>query len=182
MHRLLAVLLALVALALPSKSRAAKRVALVIGNAAYQYTTPLLNPSNDATDVADALRRLGFEVVDGRDLDKRAMERLIREFSVKLAGADVALFFYAGHGLQVEGKNYLLPTDAKLASEGDVDFESLPVDLVIKQMERDAKTSLVLLDACRDNPLARSLARNLGCTQHPGRSGSGRSEGRASAR
>ena len=162
MHRLLAALLTLVALALPSESRAARRVALVIGNAAYQYTTPLLNPSNDATDVADALRRLGFEVVDGRDLDKRAMERLIREFSVKLSGADVALFFYAGHGLQVEGKNYLLPTDARLASEGDVDFESLPVDLVIKQMERDAKTSLVLLDACRDNPLARSLARNLG--------------------
>ena len=162
MRCLLVVLSAFAAIFISPKSRADKRVALVIGNAAYQNTTPLLNPSNDATDVADALRRLDFEVVDGRDLDKRAMERLIRQFAVKLTGADVALFFYAGHGLQIEGKNYLVPTDAKLASEGDIDFESLSVDLVIKQMERDAKTSLVLLDACRDNPLARSLARNLG--------------------
>jgi uncharacterized caspase-like protein len=162
MRRLLVVLSALAAILVSSEARADKRVALVIGNAAYQNTTPLLNPSNDATDMADALRRLDFEVVDGRDLDKRAMERLIRQFAVKLTGADVALFFYAGHGLQIEGKNYLVPTDAKLASEGDVDFESVSVDLVIKQLERDAKTSLVLLDACRDNPLARSLARNLG--------------------
>ena len=108
--------------------------------------------------MAEALRRLGFDVLDGRDLDKRSMERLIRQFGIKLAGADVALFFYAGHGLQVEGQNYLVPTDAKLTAEGDVDFEGLAVNLVIKQMERDAKTSLILLDACRDNPLARSLS------------------------
>jgi hypothetical protein len=162
MRSLLVLLCAVVAFLISPDARADKRVALVIGNAAYQNTTPLLNPSNDATDVANALRRLGFEVVDGRDLDKRAMERLVRDFAVKLTGADVALFFYAGHGLQIEGRNYLVPTDAKLASEGDVDFESLSVDLVIKQMERDAKTSLVLLDACRDNPLARSLSRKMG--------------------
>ena len=162
MRCLLAAMLAVIAIFLGGEERAEKRVALVIGNAAYQNTTPLLNPSNDATDVATSLSRLGFDVVDGRDLDKRSMERLIRQFAVKLSGADVALFFYAGHGFQIEGRNFLVPTDAKLASEGDVDFESLSVDLVIKQMEREAKTSLVLLDACRDNPLARSLARNMG--------------------
>jgi hypothetical protein len=162
MRCLLGLLWALAIILLSPDARADKRVALVIGNAAYQNTTPLLNPSNDAGDVAGSLTRLGFDVVDGRDLDKRSMERLIRQFAVKLSGADVALFFYAGHGLQVEGRNFLVPTDAKLTSEGDVDFESLSVDLVVKQMERDAKTSLVLLDACRDNPLARSLARSMG--------------------
>ena len=154
-----ALLCLLVAILICPEARAEKRVALVIGNAAYQNTAPLNNPSNDAADMAAALQRLGFDVVEGRDLDKRAMERLIRQFGIKLAGADVALFFYAGHGLQVGGQNYLVPTDARLASEGDVDFESLPLDLVLKQMEREAKTSLVLLDACRDNPLARNLAR-----------------------
>ena len=162
MRCLLVVLCALVAMLTSPQARAEKRVALVIGNALYENTTPLLNPANDATDLAEALRRLGFDVLDGRDLDKRSMERLIRQFGIKLSGADVALFFYAGHGLQVEGKNYLVPTDAKLTAEGDVDFEGLAVNLVIKQMERDAKTSLILLDACRDNPLARSLSGNMG--------------------
>src|SRR3990172_4500702 len=162
MHYLLALLCVLAAILAPAGAQAEKRVALVIGNGAYSNTAPLNNPANDAADAAGVLQRLGFEVVEGRDLDKRSMERLIRQFGTKLAGADVALFFYAGHGLQVGGQNYLVPTDARLASEGDVDFESLPLNLVIRQMERDAKTSLVLLDACRDNPLARNLARNMG--------------------
>jgi hypothetical protein len=162
MHYLLALLCALAAVLAPGGAWAEKRVALVIGNAAYLNTTPLNNPSNDAQDVAGALKRLGFDVVEGRDLDKRSMERLIRQYGTKLAGADVALFYYAGHGLQVGGQNFLVPTDARLASEGDVDFEGLPLNLVIKQMEREAKTSLVILDACRDNPLARNLARTMG--------------------
>ncbi|MEZ5818475.1 MAG: caspase family protein [Hyphomicrobiaceae bacterium] len=141
---------------------AAQRIALVIGNAAYKETTPLKNTLNDAKDVAAALKRLGFEVLEGLDLDKRAMERLIRRFDQELTGAEVALFFYAGHGLQVAGQNYLVPTDARLAAEGDIDFESLPLNLVLRRMEREARTSLVLLDACRDNPLARNLARTMG--------------------
>jgi hypothetical protein len=162
MPYLLVLLCGFAAIFLPAAAQAERRVALVIGNAAYQNTAPLNNPSNDATDVAGVLQRLDFEVVEGRDLDKRAMERLIRQFGTKLAGADVALFFYAGHGLQVGGQNYLVPTDARLVAEGDVDFESLPLNLVIKQMEREAKTSIVMLDACRDNPLSRNLARTMG--------------------
>ncbi len=139
-----------------------RRIALIIGNGAYQHTSTLQNPRNDASDLAVALQRLGFDVMQGVDLDKRSMERTIREFGVKLSGADVALFLYAGHGLQVSGQNYLLPVDARLSSENDVDFESIALNLVLRQMEREAKTSLVLLDACRDNPLARNLARNMG--------------------
>jgi hypothetical protein len=141
---------------------AEKRVALVIGNAAYQNTTALLSPRNDAGDIAAALARLGFDVVDGSDLDKRSMERTMRQFTQKLARADVALFYFAGHAVQSGGQNYLLPIDARLRSEGDIDFEALPLSLVLRQMEREAKTSIVLLDACRDNPLARSLARTMG--------------------
>jgi hypothetical protein len=146
----------------PSAAHAEKRVALVIGNSAYQNTSELRNPRNDAADITAALRRLGFTVTEGLDLDKRAMERTIREFGLSLEGADLALFFYAGHGVQVGGQNHLIPVDARLANEGDVDFETLPLSLVLKQMEREAKTNLVLLDACRDNPLARNLARSMG--------------------
>ena len=165
MRGFLILFLMLAAIATGGQARAEKRIALVIGNGAYQNTAPLNNPSNDANDISAVLQRLGFDVTEGRDLDKRAMERLIREFGVKLAGSDVALFFYAGHGLQVGGQNYLVPTDAKLASEADIDFEGLALSLVMRQMEREAKTSLVLLDACRDNPLARNLARAMGSTR-----------------
>ena len=157
---LLAVCSAIASIA--AQAAADKRVALVIGNSAYQHTTVLRNPRNDAEDMVASLKRLSFEVIEGLDLDKRAMERTIRQFGLKVAGAEIALFFYAGHGLQVSGQNYLLPIDARLSTEGDVDFESLALHLVLKQMEREAKTSLVLLDACRDNPLARNLARTMG--------------------
>lgn len=152
----------LLGLVLATAAQAEKRVALVVGNAAYVNTTPLANPGNDGADMAAALRRLDFQVIEGRNLDKRSMERTIRQFAIELAGADVALFYYAGHGLQMGGQNYLVPTDAKLSGEGDLDFESVPLALVVKQMEREAKTSVILLDACRDNPLGRNLARTMG--------------------
>jgi hypothetical protein len=161
MQRFLIWLCLFVVLGAPA-AMAEKRIALVIGNSAYQNTTELKNPRNDALDLAGALRRLDFEVLDGRDLDKRSMERLIRQFGLKLSGADLAFFFYGGHGVAIGGQNYLIPVDARLASEGDADFEALPLSLVLKQMEREAKTSIVLLDACRDNPLARNLARAMG--------------------
>jgi hypothetical protein len=162
MRYCLGIFAALAAVLFAQPAFAEKRVALVIGNSAYQHTPALNNPRNDAADVAASLRRLGFEVLEGNDLDKRGMERLIRQFGLRLAAADLALFFYAGHGIQLGGQNYLLPTDARFASEGDADFETIALSLVLKQMEREAKTSIVLLDACRDNPLARNLARHMG--------------------
>ena len=135
-----------------------KRVALVIGNSAYENVPRLTNPSNDAADVAAKLKALGFEVVEGIDLGKRDMEKRIRAFAEALSGADVGLFYYAGHGLQVDQRNFLAPIDAQLKSESDLDFEAVQLDLVLKNMVRNASTSIVFLDACRDNPLAANLA------------------------
>jgi uncharacterized caspase-like protein len=140
-----------------ASAHAEKRVALVIGNSTYQHTAQLKNPSNDATDMAAKLRQLGFEVIDGTNLSKAEMEQRIRSFSAKLDGADVGLFFYAGHGFQVDGKNFLAPIDARLKSDADIDFEAVELNLVLKQMERNSRVSIVFLDACRDNPLATNL-------------------------
>jgi uncharacterized caspase-like protein len=145
-------------------ARAETRVALVIGNSAYVNAAPLTNPVNDAKDVAGTLESLGFKVILGTDLEKRAMELKIRDFVRALPGADVALFYYAGHGLQYSGQNFLVPVDARLESDRDLDFEATKLEFVLRQMEleRESKTNLVFLDACRDNPLARNLARSMG--------------------
>jgi uncharacterized caspase-like protein len=139
-----------------------RRVALVIGNSAYQYTGELANPKHDAADVAAALKKLEFEVLEGLDLDKAAMDRTLRQFARALDGAHVGVFFYAGHGLQVEGQNYLVPIDAKLEHPSGLDFEMVRVETIHKTMERATRTNLLFLDACRDNPLARNLSRALG--------------------
>jgi Caspase domain len=139
-----------------------RRAALVIGNGKYQFAAPLPNPPNDAADIAQALRKLGFDVVEGRDLDRPGMDNAIRQFGRKLDGADIALFFYAGHGLQVNGKNYLVPVDAKLERPGDLALDAVDIGNVLAQMEAEKRVNLIFLDACRDNPLARSLARSLG--------------------
>lgn len=151
------VLLVLLILGAGFPAAAERRVALVIGNSAYASAARLENPANDAVDMAQALRGLGFDVVSGVDLDGNAMRRAVRDFSDKLEGADVALFFYAGHAVQVGGQNYLAPIDTDLRKESDLDFETISLDLVRKQMERSAQTQIVFLDACRDNPLARGL-------------------------
>lgn len=143
-------------------AHAERRVALVIGNSAYVHAAALHNPKNDALGMSEKLEDLGFEVVRGVDLDLGAMRGTIRDFVGKLEGADMALFFYAGHGLQVGGENYLAPVDARLRSYLDLDFEAVPVNLVLTAMERAAKVNLVFLDACRDNPLAETLARSMG--------------------
>ena len=142
---------------------AAQRVALVIGNAEYRHTAPLRNPRNDAADVARALEGLGFEVIEGIDVDKSAFGSMLREFAKAARGAEVTLFFYAGHGLQVEGENYLVPTDARLADEVDLDLEAFELAKFMRQMR--GGTNLVFLDACRDNPLAGNLARSMGPTR-----------------
>jgi Caspase domain len=158
----LAGLLAAVAMAEPAAAQ--KRVALVIGNAAYSYAGRLSNPGNDATDMAAALKGLGIEVILGLDLDKPGFDAKLRQFSRALADADVGILFYAGHGLQVGLRNYLVPTDAQLQGERDLEFETVSLDFVMRQMEigREGRTNIVFLDACRDNPLARNLARVMG--------------------
>ena len=138
------------------------RVALVIGNGAYKHAPALANPKNDAEGMAASLKRLGFEVLAGTDLDKPAMEKLLQAFAAKLDTADVALVFYAGHGLQVHGRNYLVPVDGKLDRESDLPFQAVPLDLVQGLMEQSQRTNIMILDACRDNPLARNLARTMG--------------------
>ena len=143
---------------------AERRLALVVGNGAYQHTTALANPANDAADMAGALKATGFEVIQAVNADKRRLDAFLRAFADKLAGADVALFYYAGHGLQVGLQNYLIPVDAKLERERDLEFEAVKLDFVLRQMEidREGKTTIVMLDACRDNPLSRNLARSMG--------------------
>lgn len=161
-NRILLAGLAYLVLVLPAAAE--KRIALVIGNSGYQHATPLPNPVNDASDVAAALKEVGFQVIVGLDLGKSGFDGKVREFARALDGADTALLFYAGHGLQVSGQNFLVPTDAKLEGERDLDFEAVSLDFVLRQMEigRESKTNIVFLDACRDNPLARNLARNMG--------------------
>lgn len=156
--------IAVVGALMAQPAAAQKRVALVIGNSAYQHATALANPVNDANDMGAALKELGFEVVLGLDLDKRAFDARVRDFSRMLPDADTGIFFYAGHGLQLQGRNYLMPVDAQLQSERDLDFEATGLDFILKQMEldRDGKTSIIFLDACRDNPLAGNLARSMG--------------------
>ena len=139
-----------------------KRVALVIGMSDYQHAPRLANTLNDAGDMAEALKRLDFKVIIGRNLDKAALDRIVREFADELRGADVGLFYYAGHAVQIEGHNHMIPVDAKLDREASVDFEATRLELVHRTMEREAKTNILFLDACRDNPMARNLARSLG--------------------
>ncbi len=162
--RLAVVSIALIALSWAAPAMADKRVALVVGNSAYIHSPQLPNPVNDASAIAKALTEAGFEVTVGLDLSKAAFDAKVREFAQSLEGADVGLLFYAGHGLQVAGRNYLVPIDAALKKERDLDFEGITLDFVLKQMElgREDKTNVVFLDACRDNPLSRNLARTMG--------------------
>ena len=152
------------ALVLAQPAAAQKRVALIVGNSAYTHAGALANPANDAADMAAALKAVGIEVILGLDLDKRGFDLKVRDFARALSDAETGIFFYAGHGLQVAGRNYLVPVDAQLQNERDLDFEAVALDFVLEQMEleRETKTNIVFLDACRDNPLGRNLARNMG--------------------
>ena len=150
--------LAVLLLALAAPALSAERVALVVGNAAYeQEIAALRNPVNDATAVAAALRRLGFEVIEGMDLDEEAFYDKIVEFDDAGRAAKMALFFYAGHGLQVDGRNYLAPVDLKLETRQDLRRHAIELAAVLEVMR--SETNLLILDACRNNPLAGELAR-----------------------
>jgi uncharacterized caspase-like protein len=134
-----------------------KRIALVIGNGAYT-NSPLKNPVNDAKDIAAKLRKLGFEVVERHNLTTKQIGRTLSEFRSKLEPGAVALVFYAGHGIQIKGENYLPAVDADISAEEDVANQSLAVRQIMDVLE-DSKTrlNLVFLDACRNNPYARSF-------------------------
>lgn len=138
------------------------QVALVVGIGAYQNAPALPNPPNDARAVAEALKKLGFQVEMALDPSKTSLEQSIKRFGDKLQNAKAGLFFYAGHGLQVSGHNYLVPVDAKIDNERSLPFAAVDADLVLSQMESSTPVSLIFLDACRDNPFSRSLARSMG--------------------
>lgn len=155
----------LVSLTLVPDEAEARRVALVVGNGAYRNAPALPNPPNDSRAVADALRDLGFEVIEREDLDQSGMRATLAELAGRLDGAEAALLFYAGHGVQVNGRNYLIPIDATLNREADLYLQALSLDDALRVMEAAVPTRLVILDACRDNPFTRSLARAMGATR-----------------
>ena len=147
---------------------AEKRVALVIGNADYQLTRALPNPKNDAEAVADLLRQIGFASADVTlklNLDYRAMREEVRAFAAKVAGAEVAIVYYAGHGIEVAGENYLVPVDAKLAHDRDLEYEAVTLASVLEAVSEARKLKLVILDACRDNPLSHKINLRAGTTR-----------------
>ncbi|MGI9478714.1 MAG: caspase family protein [Hyphomicrobiaceae bacterium] len=136
-----------------SPAVAADRAALVIGNSDYRHTPKLKNPRNDAIDISASLERLGFKVVAGFDLTKKAMEAKVWEFSDIARNADTALLFYSGHGMQLAGRNYLLPVDARLDKTASVEDETVPFDFIQAILQVAKKNNIIILDACRNNPL-----------------------------
>jgi uncharacterized caspase-like protein len=142
---------------LSTPALAATRTALVIGNSNYR-TAPLTNPQNDARDMAAVLRKLGFEVIEKIDADERRMKAAINDFSKKLRRSDIGLFYYAGHGMQINSNNYLIPVGADISSESDVEFEAVNAGRVLGKMrEAGNRLNIVILDACRDNPFKRTF-------------------------
>jgi len=136
---------------------AATRTALVIGNSNYK-SAPLRNPANDARDMAKALRGLDFEVIERLNASKKDMVLAIDEFYKRLKRADVGVFYFAGHGMQIQGVNYLIPVKAYVTSETDIQWEAVPAGKVLGKMyEAGNKLNIVILDACRDNPFKRSF-------------------------
>jgi TPR repeat protein len=157
MRTLCFIVLTVITLGLPGGPACAeKRVALVIGNSAYQNVTRLDNPKNDASLIAETMRGLGFALVGSGpqlDLDKAGLDRAVQNFGQMIQGAEVALFYYAGHGVQVNGSNFLVPVNANPTREADVDFQMVDVNVVLRQMQGSGtKLNLVILDACRNNP------------------------------
>ncbi len=153
---MLAAIIGLLVLLSAGPATAEKRIALVVGNSAYRNVTQLDNPRNDATLIAETLSGLGFILIGGRaqlDLDKTALDTDVQNFGRHIQGADVALFYYAGHGVQVDGSNYLVPVGANPTREADVDFQMVDVNLVLRQMQGSGtRLNVVILDACRNNP------------------------------
>lgn len=160
--RYLTLLTSLVCMALSiSAAKADRRVAFVVGNGSYKNVAQLPNPPIDAKAMAATLRNVGFEVIEGSNLSRDQMTEKLLDFGRKAQGSDIALFYYAGHGIAVGGTNYLLPVDADIKSEMDVKLgAAINIDLTLEQTMGDAKVKLVFLDACRDNPFAAKIKSN----------------------
>jgi peptidoglycan hydrolase-like protein with peptidoglycan-binding domain len=160
--RHLTVILSLICMALSvNAAKADRRVAFVVGNGAYKNVAQLPNPPIDAKAMASTLRNVGFEVIEGSNLTRDKMTEKLLDFGKKAQGADVAVFYYAGHGIAISGTNYLLPIDADIKSEMDVKLgAAINIDLTLDQTMGDAKVKLVFLDACRDNPFAAKIKSN----------------------
>jgi uncharacterized caspase-like protein len=154
----------IVSLAIPA--HAEKRVALVIGNAAYKNAATLQNPRNDATDVSEALKRLGFETIVGFDLDKAGMEEKSIAFARDARDADVALVYYSGHAMQRRGINYLMPVDAELRDDADL-RRLMRVDDIVDDLSQAKNLRILVLDSCRVNPLADELSKAMELTRGP---------------
>ena len=144
-----------------SSACAAERVALVIGNGAYQRVPALPNPPNDSFDIARSLERLSFKVTQLRDANASQMRKAIIDFGRSAEGADMAVVFYAGHGMEVGGENWLIPTDAELRSDTDVESEAVSLRSISLQVSKARQLGLIILDACRNNPFAAKMRRSL---------------------
>ncbi|KGJ66165.1 hypothetical protein BJA5080_02783 [Bradyrhizobium diazoefficiens SEMIA 5080] len=143
-------------------AHADRRVALIIGNSAYKSAPKLGNPVNDATLVGGMFKKAGFDSVDVRlDLSASEMRRMLREFAGRARDADMAVIYYAGHGIELDGNNYLIPTDATLETDGDVLDETIPVERALFAVEPAKQLRLIILDACRDNPFSKTMKRTL---------------------
>jgi uncharacterized caspase-like protein len=152
----------LVVLLCSAPALAEKRVALVIGNSAYQNVNMLPNPAKDAAAVGDMLTKAGFDIVISKqDVTNADMRRMVRDFSDKVGDADIAVVYYAGHGIEIDGTNYLLPIDTKLERDTDVEDEAVSLDRIVRILDPAKKLRLVILDACRDNPFQKTMKRSL---------------------
>src|SRR6202171_2620307 len=142
---------------------AEKRVALVLGNSNYKNAAVLPNPVNDAAAVAAALRGAGFDIVDSKlDLSAADMRRVLRDFADQARDSDLAVVYYAGHGIEIDGTNYLIPTDATLQRDTDIYDEAFSLDRVLLMIEPARQLRLVIVDACRNNPFADTMKRTVG--------------------
>jgi Caspase domain/Putative peptidoglycan binding domain len=141
---------------------AALKVALVIGNSEYEFTAPLANPSADANAVSARLKEIGFEVDLVENLRGGDARRVLGSFAAKTQSAEVAIVYYAGHGIEIGGQNFLVPVDARMETEAEAQFEAIPLDDVVRAVEGARKLGLVMLDACRDNPFAAKMLRRDG--------------------
>jgi hypothetical protein len=138
-----------------------KRIALVIGAGKYQYAQPLANPVNDARRLSEALRHVNFAVEEVYDPDYARLSESLREFGIRAREADAALIFYAGHGVQVNGENYLVPVDARLERERDLVYEALPLGLLLGELSQAKTVGVMILDACRNNPFRERMDRSM---------------------